>query len=73
MLLAQRLDQGVAALAQGALDELDVAVQRARAAELQHHGLGQHVGRDVGLVGALGELGDLRRRTGQIADPDARG
>ena len=33
-LLAQRLDQGVAAVAQGALDELDVAVEDAGAAEL---------------------------------------
>ena len=56
---------------QRALDELDVAVEPARAAELEDDRLGQHVGRDVGLVGALGELRDLRRRPGQVADADA--
>ena len=69
-LLAQSSDQGVATVAQRALDEVDVGVELAGATELQHDGLGQHVGRDVGLVGALGQLRDLRRRPGQVADPD---
>src|SRR3954452_4180959 len=52
-LLAERLDQRVAAFAQSALDELDIAVEPPRPAELEDHRLGQHVGRYVGLVGAL--------------------
>ena len=40
-------------------------------AELEHDRLGQHVRRDVGLVGPLGELRDLLRGPGQVADADA--
>ena len=67
-LLPQGCDERVAALAQRPLDELDVAVKRPGAAQLQHDRLGQHVGRDVGLVGPPGQLGDLPIGAGQVAD-----
>ncbi len=48
------------------------SIERARAAELPNHGLGEHVRRDVHLVGALGELRDLLLGTRQVAHPNTR-
>ena len=53
-----------------ALDELDVAVERAGAAELQDDRLGEHVRRDVVLVPRLASVLISPAGAGQVADPD---
>ena len=55
------------AVAKRAVDSLDVPVDGAGAAELEHHRLGEHVGGDVVLVGVLGERRDRLEVVGNQA------